>query len=83
MVATASVKRAIVAKSSHQRRASRTTGASRALFVTISRLANLRMAKAALLNNSVSTAAVRSMKHRFLAGRIRTRVCALIRRCPS
>ena len=57
MVATASVRRVIVATTHNQGRHLVTSGAFQALFATISLFANLEMAIAALLKHSVSTAA--------------------------
>ena len=83
MMATASVKRVIVATTQNQVRQVVTSGAFQALFATICLFANLGMAMAAHLKHSVSTAAVRSIKQRRLSSSFRSQVCALVRHYPS
>lgn len=62
MMATASVKRVIVATTQNQVRQAVTSGAFQALFATICLFANLGMAMAAPLRDSVSIVAVHSIK---------------------
>ena len=61
-MANASVKRAIVAITQNQRRPGQISGALQVLFATMVKFANLGMAMAAPLRDSVSIVAVHSIK---------------------